>query len=81
VNSFFHFVNTTYVLGIPIDHFVHVAVCFTLFLIFRLGLRLKTSWCLLLIFVIGLGKIWYRWGAIIDNGRYENPPIKMIDNG
>ncbi len=80
VNQFFHFVNNTYFLGLPIDHYVHVIVCFTLFMIFRVGFRLKTVWCMVLIVLIGLGKVWYSWGAMIANGRYENPPVKMFDN-
>lgn len=80
VNQFFHFVNNTYVYGIPIDHFAHVIVCFFLFLLFRAVLRLKVGWCLVLIILIGLGKVWYSWGAMIANGRYENPPQKMADN-
>lgn len=79
-NQFWHVVNNTYLYGIPIDHFLHVIVCFTLFLIFRLGLRLKTLWCMVLIILIGLWKIWYSWGAMLANGRFENPPIKMMDN-
>lgn len=80
VNQFFHYVNNTYLFGIPIDHFVHVIVCFHLFLLFRVGFRLKILWTIVLIILIGLGKVWYSWGAIIANGRYENPPMKMFDN-
>lgn len=79
-NSFFHYINNTYVFGLPIDHFVHVIVCFILFVLFRVGFRLKVVWCIVLIVLIGLGKVWYSWGAMITNGRYENPPQKMFDN-
>ncbi len=81
MNAFFHFVNTQYFLGLPIDHYVHVIVCFTLFLVFRLGFCLKTHWCFVLIVLIGLGKVWFSWGAMIDSGRFENPVHKMFDNG
>jgi hypothetical protein len=80
LNEFFYFINNKYWLGIPIDHFVHVIVCFILFLWFRVVFRLKVRWSLLLIVLIGLGKVWFSWGAIIANQRYENPIEKMFDN-
>ncbi|MGZ3693734.1 MAG: hypothetical protein ACXWQO_06010 [Bdellovibrionota bacterium] len=80
VDQFFHWVNNTYLFGLTIDHFFHIGICFTLFLVFRLVFKLKTQWCLLLILLIGSAKVWYSWGAMLSNGRYENPVQKMFDN-
>lgn len=80
IQQFFHWVNQSYIFGLPIDHFMHVAACFFLFSGFRYWLKRKISVSFFLIFCIGMAKVWYSWGSMIHNGRYENPVEKMFDN-
>ena len=81
INEFFHVVNSAELFGIPIDNFLHILVCLHLYLFFHLVFQLRPRWCFLLIFVIGMVKVFLGWHAMILNGRYENPELKMLDNG